>query len=91
MNHYVSTGQHGQVHSPAQQCRTGSLLLIQLFQSRAGERLTEVAHQHLRDHMAEIPSKYDPVEEAREQFVATQLYSEIPTVFPCFGNAHHKV
>lgn len=90
MNHRVSAGERGQVHSPAQQSRTDSPPLIQFFPSRAGGRLTEVAHQHLSNHMAEILSKYDSVEEAGEQFVATQLYSEIPTIFPCFENAHHE-
>lgn len=90
MNHHRSKGEFGQVLSPSWQSRTDSPLLNHFCKSKAGARLRKVAHQHLSNHMAEILSRYDSVEEAREQFAAKQLYHEIPVIFLCFGNAHHK-
>lgn len=90
MNRHMSKGELVQALSPAWQSRTDSSLLNQFFKSKAGERLRKVALQHLSNHRDEILSRYDSVEEAREQFAADQLHSEIPTIFLCFGNTHDK-
>lgn len=70
MSHHLSNGERGQVLSPALQSRTDSPLLDQFFQSKTEARLRKVAHQHLRNPVAEIHSRYDTLEETREQFAA---------------------
>lgn len=90
MNHHMSKGELGQVLSPSWPSRTDSPLLNQFFKSKAGPGLKNVVHQHLSQHMAEILSRCDSAEEAREQFAANQLHSEISNIFLWFGNAHHK-
>lgn len=69
MSHHLSKGERGQVLSPARQ-RTDSPLLNQFFESKTEARLRKVAHQHLSNHVAEIRSRYDALEETREQFAA---------------------
>lgn len=81
----MSKGELTQVLSPAWQSRTDSSLLNLFSKSKAGARLRKVAHHHLNNHMAEILSRYDSAEEARDQFAVNQLYSEIPIIFCILG------
>lgn len=88
MNHCVPKGELGQVVSPKWQSRTDSSLLMQFFQSKAGAKLRKISHQYLSSHTAEILLRHNTVVEAREQFAAKQLYSEI---FLTSGIVHHKL
>lgn len=70
MSHHLPKGERGQVLSPALQSRTDSPLLDLFFKSKTEARLRKVAHQHLSNHVAEIRSRYDALEEIRDQFAA---------------------
>lgn len=82
MNHCASKGELAQVLSPKWQSRTDSPLLSQFFQSKAGAKLRKISHK------AEILLRHNTVIEAREQFAANQLHSEI---FLTSGIVHHKL